>query len=153
MGEEEDPGDVEVISAYEIRLEERNKWVKRTRRSFVTLGVATGGAGGVIAYVMTSSWAFAAFMFGIAAYAVGRGLGQVVTAEARVQRALYFAVAPLAGIGALSVGHVVFGRWWPAVLIGVAGALAGDRISKRLFRRVAWQVRRESRELELLPDW
>jgi hypothetical protein len=152
MGETQDPEDVRVVSPSEIRLEERKKWVKRTRRSFLKLGVLVGGAGGLIALAVTSSWALAAFTFGIAAYVVGRGLGQVVTAEPKVERALYFAVAPLAGIGALCLGQVAWGRWWLAALIGVAGALAGERLSKRLFGRVAWQVRRESRELEAQTD-
>jgi hypothetical protein len=151
MEETQDPDDVRVISLSAIRREERMRWVKRTRRSFLKLGVVAGGASGLIALAVTSSWALAAFTFGIGAYVVGRRLGQVVTAEAKVERALYFAVAPLAGIGALSLGQVAWGRWWLAALIGVAGALAGDLLSRRLFRRVAWQVRQESRELESLP--
>jgi hypothetical protein len=150
MGETQDPEDVRVISPSEIRLEERMRWVKRTRRSFLKLGVVAGGAGGLIALAVTSSLALAAFTFGIAVFVVGRGFGQVVTAEAKVERALYFAVAPVAGIGALCLGQVAWGRWWLAALLGVAGALAGELLSRRLLGRVAWQVRREGRELELL---
>jgi hypothetical protein len=153
MGDAEDRDDVAVISPYEIRLEERKKWVKRTRRSFLALGVVAGATGAVIAYAISSSWPLAAFMFGLAAYVVGRGVGQAVTAEVKLERVLYFAVAPLTGIGALALARVAWEGWWPAVLIGTAGALAGGRVSKRLFPRVAWQVRRESRELGLLPDW
>ena len=114
--------------------------------------MVVGGGGGFVALAVTSSWALAAFTFGIAAHVVGRGFGQSVTAEAKAERARYFAVAPLAGIVALTLGQIAWGRWWPAALIGVAGALAGNWLSKRLFPRVAWQIRREARELELLPD-
>jgi hypothetical protein len=150
MQDIDDPDDVRVISPSEVWREERQRWVKRTRRSFLTLGVVVGGVGGIIALAITSSLALAAFTAGVVAYVVGRAFGQVVTAEAKFARALYFALAPLAGIGALALGHLAWGRWWAAALIGAAGALAGDRLSKRLFRRVAWQVRRESRELDLL---
>jgi hypothetical protein len=148
----EEPEDVRFVSGYEIQLEEHRRWVKRTRKSFLALGVVVGATAGVVAYAATSSVPFAAFTFGVAGFVVGRGVGQVITAEGKVQRALYFAIAPLVGIVAGAVARVVWGRWWLAAIAGSAMALMGRWVSSRVFRRVAWRVRREGIDLGFVPD-
>lgn len=80
---------------------------------------------------------------------VGRGLADVITDTKKVRRALYFLLMPALATAILYGTYEAWGKWWLAVVLGIAG---GQFLSLILAPRLFSDIHREEFE-DTLRRW
>jgi hypothetical protein len=100
------------------RSAQRDERVKRIHLWFTLAGLMAGVGAALLAWRQWDSIPLAIFAFFVANAYVGRGLGDVVTDQAKGRRLAYFTLQPLCQIGVLYGTYLLWEIWWLAAVLG-----------------------------------
>ena len=111
---------------------------KKVQRFLKPLGFVLAIAAAVFTYYKSESLPLSIFVFLIVLLVIGGRIGELIAYPSRIQRTLFGAVLPAAGIAILYYAYQQWGNMWLAAALGFVGGIVVSMLSGlTLFRRIA----------------
>lgn len=125
---------------------------EKVQRFLKPLGFVLAIAAAVFTYYKSESLPLSIFVFLIVLLVIAGRIGELIAYPGRIQRTLFGAVLPAAGIAILYYAHQQWGNMWLAAALGLVGGIVVSMLSGlTLFRRVA--VQEAQRKKVGIQEW